>query len=481
MKVSEILPECGVCGITAYADKEISGISCDSQKIEKDFIFAAVKGEKEDGAAYIGEAFERGAAAVLCQEKPEADVPYILVDNVRLRMAEMAAKIYGMPADRLKIVGVTGTNGKTTTATLIKEMIEAATGEPVGFIGTNGCDVGRGMEPGERTTPDACDLHRMFRDMEKNGCRWAVMEVSSHSLSLDRVHGIEFEAGVFTNLTHDHLDFHGTMESYFEAKAKLFTMCRKAVVNIDDKWGEKLMERIKCPAVTYSTEKDEADLTAKNIRLGEKGSNFCVLSVGRLWRAQLPIPGMFSVYNALAAVGAGTALGLGEKEMADALKNTKGVKGRAEVVDLNRDYTVIIDYAHTPDALKNIITALRPVVRGRLITVFGCGGDRDKTKRPEMGRIAGELSDYAIVTSDNPRNEAPGDIINDILPGLETSGGEYAVIENRREAIRAALGLARAGDVVLLAGKGHETYQIIKGRSYDFDERDIVRGYGAGA
>jgi UDP-N-acetylmuramoyl-L-alanyl-D-glutamate--2,6-diaminopimelate ligase len=271
------------------------------------------------------------------------------------------------------------------------------------------------------------------------------------------------------------------MENYFAAKAKLFSMCEKAVINIDDLWGKRLAEQTDCPVITYSSSRDNADITAKNIKLTQRGVSYCALSVGSLWRVQVPVPGMFTVYNSLAAIGAGTALKIDRNSMAEALRATKGVKGRAEVVETGREYEVVIDYAHTPDAMENIITSLRPLVPGRLITVFGCGGNRDKGKRPEMGLIAGELSDHTIVTSDNPRDEAPMEIIRDILPGVEQSGGDFSVIADRREAIRAAMSMAVAGDLVLLAGKGHETYQIIKGRSYHFDEREIVRDYGAGA
>ena len=306
------------------------------------------------------------------------------------------------------------------------------------------------------------------------------MEVSSHALYLDRVYGIGFEVGVFTNLTRDHLDFHKTMEAYGKAKSILFTMCRKGVVNIDDEASKVMIDAATCPIYTYSTEKNEADLCAKSIRLKHDGVDFCALTMNDLERIELGIPGMFSVYNALAAIGTCINLGIDIKNIAHALRDTSGVKGRAEIVPTGRDYTVMIDYAHTPDALENIINTVRGYATGRVVTLFGCGGDRDKTKRPIMGKIASDLSDFVIVTSDNPRTEEPKAIINDILAGMKDAKAPYTVIENRQEAICWAMDNAEKGDIIILAGKGHETYQIFGKNKVHFDEREVVAKHLAG-
>ena len=325
-----------------------------------------------------------------------------------------------------------------------------------------------------RTTPESLELQKLFAEMEKEGATHVIMEVSSHALALSRTYGIEFEVGAFTNLTQDHLDFHRTMEEYCRAKSLLFSQCRKGVINKDDKWGKVIDDSAKCPVMTYSIH-EESDLRAENVKLSEKGVIFTANYKGEKHDIRLAIPGEFSVYNALTAIGITLSLGIPFDDIVKGLVIAKGVSGRAEVVPLTSDYTVIIDYAHTPDGLVNILKTVRGFTKGRLISVFGCGGDRDKTKRPKMGKIAAEMSDIAIVTSDNPRTEEPLAIIDDILEGMKGFEEKYEVVPDRREAIAHAMKIAKEGDVILLAGKGHETYQILKDKTIDFDEHAIVK------
>lgn len=474
MKLREILENVSIKEKTAELDMEITGISYDSRAVKPGDMFVAVTGYESDGHKFINSAVSNGAVCVLCEKKPETDIPYVLCENTRLGLAVASANFFGRPADKMKIIGVTGTNGKTTTTNLIKSILEHCRGAKVGLIGTNNNMIGSEIIPTERTTPESYELQRIFSEMEKAGCEYVVMEVSSHALYLDRVAGFEFELGLFTNLTRDHLDFHKTMEAYGQAKAILFSRCRKGIINIDDEYSQMMLDAARCPVFTFSTEKNEADLIAKDINLKAGGVSFAALTTGKLERVELGIPGMFSVYNALAAISAAICLGIDITEAADALKVSHGVVGRAEVVPTGRDFTVIIDYSHTPDALENIIKTVRGFAKGRVVTLFGCGGDRDKTKRPIMGEIASKLSDFVIVTSDNPRTEEPGAIISDILAGMKHTKSPYTVIENRREAIGWAIKNAHKDDVILLCGKGHETYQIIGKEKRHFDEREVV-------
>jgi len=462
--------------MTSLADLDmcISGISYDSRSTRPGDLFVAVRGFESDGHKYIPMAVQKGAACILCEEAPTLDVPYILTKNTRRALSVVSANFFGHPADEMKIIAVTGTNGKTTTTTLIKKIIEHTTGEKVGLIGTIGNEIGDVFVEAERTTPESYELQKLFREMANSGCKYVVMEVSSHALSLDRVYGVTFEVGVFTNLTQDHLDFHKTMEAYCKAKAILFTQCRKGVVNMDDEASKVMIEAATCPIFTYSAEKDEADLCAKEINLRSDGVTFIALTIGELKKIRMGIPGLFSVYNALAAAAAAMQLGIGLDSIAETLSEKAGVKGRAEVVPTGRDFTVLIDYSHTPDALENILKTVKGFAKGRTVILFGCGGDRDRTKRPIMGKIAVDLADFAIITSDNPRTEEPGAIIDDILEGVKGTNTPYVVIENRREAIGWAIENAEPGDVIILAGKGHETYQIIGREKRHFDEREIV-------
>ncbi|OUQ83670.1 UDP-N-acetylmuramoyl-L-alanyl-D-glutamate--2,6-diaminopimelate ligase [Flavonifractor sp. An10] len=460
-------------------DVECSGICYDTRTMEPGCLFVALPGYKTDGHKYIAQALEQGAAAVLCQHPPEGEGPWLVTPDARAALAAVSANWFGHPARDLTLLAVTGTNGKTTTTYLLKAMLEGVLGARVGLIGTNQNMVGDEVLPAHRTTPESYEVQQLLREMADAGCTHVVMEASSHALVLHRLDGLRFRAGIFTNLTQDHLDFHGTMEAYRDAKGLLFRQSDTAVLNLDDEAGRYFARTVAVPRLTYSERRDEADLTAKNLRLFPDRVEFEAVAEGAISRVRLPIPGGFTVYNALGVLTCGLALGLPLADCADALAKAPGVKGRIEVVPVSADFAVIIDYAHTPDALENILTTVRDFTAGRVICLFGCGGDRDRTKRPQMGAIAGSLADVAVVTSDNPRTEEPEAIIRDILPGLEGTAAEVVVEPDRRAAIRRALSLAKPGDTVVLAGKGHETYQEVGTRVLHLDEREEVAAYFA--
>ena len=460
-------------------DVECSGICYDTRTMEPGCLFVALPGYKTDGHKYIAQALEQGAAAVLCQHPPEGEGPWLVTPDARAALAAVSANWFGHPARDLTLLAVTGTNGKTTTTYLLKAMLEGVLGARVGLIGTNQNMVGEEVLPAHRTTPESYEVQQLLREMADAGCTHVVMEASSHALVLHRLDGLRFRAGIFTNLTQDHLDFHGTMEAYRDAKGLLFRQSDTAVLNLDDEAGRYFARTVAVPRRTYSERRDEADLTAKNLRLFPDRVEFEAVAAGAISRVRLPIPGGFTVYNALGVLTCGLALGLPLADCADALAKAPGVKGRIEVVPVPADFAVIIDYAHTPDALENILTTVRDFTAGRVICLFGCGGDRDRTKRPQMGAIAGSLADVAVVTSDNPRTEEPEAIIRDILPGLEGTAAEVVVEPDRRAAIRRALSLAKPGDTVVLAGKGHETYQEVGTQVLHLDEREEVAAYFA--
>jgi len=474
MKLGELTAGLDILQSHADPELDVTGVSFDSRRTKEGEVFVAIRGFETDGHRYIPAAVKAGARCVVCEEKPEIDVPYILVPNARRALAILSAAWFGHPAKELKIVGVTGTNGKTTTTHLIKTIIETCTGDMVGLIGTNANVFGDVEEEASRTSPESYDLQHLLRRMADAGCKWVVMEVSSHALALDRVYGIEYEVGVFTNLTQDHLDFHKTMEEYLKAKSLLFSQSKKGVINLDDPHAQYLIENAKCPVKTFSEHDVTADIVAKRIKLSADKVEFCVLTIGLLIDVEVGIPSRFTVQNALAAVTAASQLGIDLQCAVRALKNCRGVKGRMEVVPTGRDFTVIIDYAHTPDALQKVLETCRELTKGRLVCLFGCGGAGDPTKRPVMGEIATRLADFTIITWDNPRTEEPGRIIEDILKGVSAPKSRYTVIENRREAIAYALDTAQKDDLIVLAGKGHETYQIIGREKHHFDEREVV-------
>lgn len=473
MKLKDVLRDIPVLEWHASPELEITDVCYDSRKAAPGALFAALRGYETDGHKYIPSALERGAAAVCCEERPERDCSWVRLENTRKALGPMSANLLGRPAEQLQIVGVTGTNGKTTTTHLIRNILETCTGGPVGLIGTNRNYTGKAVYDAVNTTPESRDLQGLFREMRDAGCRYAVMEVSSHALSLDRVEGVPFRVGCFTNLSQDHLDFYGTMEAYLEAKLLLFDRCGAAAVNLDDSAAPRVLERAGERALTFGL-RPEAELRAEDVCLLPDRVEFTAVRGGERCPALLHIPGRFSVYNALAALACCLGLGLDLKDAAAALASCEPVKGRMEVVPTGRDYTVLIDYAVTPDALDNMIRTVRDTAAGRVGVLFGCGGDRDRSKRPKMGRVVAELADYMIITSDNPRTEDPEAIIADILPGLEGLDTPRVVIPDRREAIRWALEHARPGDTLVLTGKGHETYQIVGKTKYHMDEREIV-------
>ena len=462
----------------AQEDLNVEDIAIDSRQVRPGSLFVAICGGAEDGHDYIDTAAERGAVCIVCEKPPKIDIAYVLVSDTHEALGLLAARFYGESAKKLTLIGVTGTNGKTTTTYLLKQLLEKTKGAKVGLIGTNQNMIGDTVLAAERTTPDALSLQRLFFEMVEAGCEYAVMEVSSHALMQKRTAGLHFAVGIFTNLTQDHLDYHGTMETYCDAKAKLFAVCDTAVVNGDDRWTPRLLRDFTGKIVTFGQELTN-DVVAYRPRYDGDRVRFAACSDTDHEETYLMIPGAFSLYNALGVLAAMQTLGVSLPDCAKALKTCTGVRGRCEVVPVPADYTVIIDYAHTPDGLKNILTAVCGFAEERVITVFGCGGDRDRTKRPRMGKIAAALSDFTVLTSDNPRTEDPYAILREVYSGMEDSKTPFAVIEDRREAICFALRSARRGDVVLLCGKGHETYQIIGTTKYPLDEREVVRAYFA--
>lgn len=469
MKLSDILK--GINVKNKYVDKEVADVTQDSRLVEKDFLFICIKGATFDGHSVAEDMLKKGAAAVVVEKDLGLD-NQILVENTRAVYSLICANFFGSPAEKLKLIGLTGTNGKTTTTFLIKQILENV-GKKVGLIGTVQNMVCDEVYPAHYTTPDPHELQLLFRKMVDAGCEYCVMEVSSQALAQGRVAGLHFMIGAFTNLTQDHLDYHKTWENYFLSKRMLFENCDIAVTNLDDENGLKITEGLNCEIKTYSVDNNAADFTAKNVSFASNGIRY-ELVCDRIGRVTCPIPGRFSVYNSLCAASIALSIGIGFEDTIIAIGKSSGVKGRIEVVPTNTDYTVIIDYAHSPDGLENIISSLQEIAKGRVVTVFGCGGDRDATKRPKMGAIAAKLSDFCVVTSDNPRSENPSKIIDDILVGMQGTKTPYQVVENRKEAIAWAMSHAKADDIILLAGKGHETYQILPTGTIHFDEREVI-------
>ena len=451
---------------------EISDVCSDSRKLTPGCAFVCIKGLNFDGHDHAAAALQNGAAVVVCEHDLGLS-NQIVVENSRLAYSIMCGNLFGNPASRMRMIGVTGTNGKTTVTTLIKNILSSL-GLKVGLVGTIQNEIIDEVHPAHKTTPDAYELHQLFAEMEKKGCEFVVMEVSSHALAQYRLGAVNFEIAVFTNLTQDHLDYHKDMEDYFAAKRKLFDMTRTAVINIDDDYGQRLALMVPCEVVTCSTKHKNADFYASDIKCLPTGVEFHLDYNNITSKITFGMPGFFSVENALSAAAACLRAGISLEKVVQGLNANHGVKGRSEIIPTGRDFTVICDYAHSPDGLKNILPSVREYTKGRLITLFGCGGDRDVTKRPIMGEIAAENSDFLIVTSDNPRTEDPVKIIKDILPGVKKHSTEYVVIPDRREAIFYAVSHAKPGDVIVLAGKGHEDYQVLNGKTIHFDEREVV-------
>ena len=477
MKLKELLSGIEVLKTNVNMETEIASVVYDSRKVTPGSLFVAVTGFAADGNRFIPMALEKGAVAVVTAKEPEGDIPYILVESDRLALALIGCNYFDNPAKAMTLIGVTGTNGKTSTTLLLKQLLEKVRGAKVGLIGTMSNLIGDVELPTDRTTPESFELQGLFAQMRSAGCQYVVMEVSSHAIALDRVGGVTFDVAAFTNLTEDHLDFHKTMEHYCDTKAELFARCGKAVGNLDDEWFARITAKAACDVLTTSA-KGSADLRAENLVLKSDGICFDAVYEGKTVQVSLPIPGKFTVYNALTVLGIALQLGVSLEEGAAALRNAVGVKGRVEVVPTpGQPYTVLIDYAHTPDGLENVLSSVRGFCKGRLIAVFGCGGDRDPIKRPIMGKIGVDLADIAVITSDNPRTEVPMAIIEDILKGAQTGDGEYVVVEDRRKAIRYAMDIAQKDDIIVLAGKGHETYQEINGVKHHLDEREEVAAH----
>ena len=470
MRLSQLLKDVEYRG--TVPEEEIRFVTDDSRKAALGCVFVCIKGRQFDGHSAAAQAIAAGAVCVVAEQDTGA-APQIIVENTRKAYALLCAAYFGHPSRMLTLIGVTGTNGKTTTTCLLKGIFDSA-GYTTGLIGTNANMVDQKELPAVFTTPDPWDLQDLFAQMVLAGCSHCFMEVSSQAMDQQRVAGLAFKVGVFTNLTQDHLDYHGTLEAYREAKQTFFSQCETAIVNIDDEAGPQMLQHSSAVPVTYSLSRNDADYTAKNLALRADGVAYELVGRSIIGRVRFGVPGTFSVYNSLAAACTALELGLELPQVMQALEDSKGVKGRMEVVPTDTPYTVIIDYAHSPDGLENILTALRETTAGRLITVFGCGGERDRGKRPIMGKIAAEYSDIVVVTSDNPRSEDPDTIIAEILEGMPKRAHVF-VQPDRRLAIAQALKKAKEGDVVILAGKGQETYQVLASGKIHMDEREIVQ------
>ena len=470
-------------------DIDVHRIQYDSRKVERGDCFVALRGVGTDGHKFVEAAVEQGAKIVVLEQDATLPDSYfmhthvvkVVVPDSRRALALISANYFGLPSRELTMIGVTGTNGKTTTTHLVKSILEAA-GQRVGLIGTIEYKIGDEVIPASHTTPESLELNGMLAQMFKSGCQSVSMEVSSHALHQSRVYGIDYDVAVFTNLTQDHLDYHGTMDEYFKAKKILFDSLSEdavAVTNCDDEWGMKIVSTTKGRTISYGVS-EKADVRATDIRLSMDGTTFKVRSANKEYSVSSPLVGKFNVYNILSAYSTGIALGYEHEKIASGISSVKNVRGRFERIQSPKGWTAIIDYAHTPDALEKCLRTIHDVLpkenRGRIITVFGAGGDRDKTKRPLMGKIAGSLSDIAIVTSDNPRTEDPQQIINEIVAGIPREAAVSREVD-RRTAIHTALQQARAGDIVLIAGKGHEDYQVIGKEKRHFSDREVVQDF----
>lgn len=477
MKLNDIIKGLEVVSIYGDLNIEIENIEYDSRKVNENTLFICIKGFNSDGHKYIESAIKKGAKAFLVQDDVKIEgYTFVKVADTRAAMAVVADNFYNHPSQQLGVIGVTGTNGKTSITTFISEILKNNNKE-VGLVGTIKIFDGKNEVGSSSTTPESVDLQKYFNRMLDNNCDYCAMEVSSHSLVLNRVDATQFKIGIFTNLTPDHLDFHKDLEDYRQAKEKLFYKTSVAnIINIDDEGGRKIYDNIKSleiPAYTYGID-NEADFMAKDINISDKGVSYKLVTPTYEEDVFVPVPGKFTVYNTLAVIAGCYMLNIDKDVIINSLKNTNGVAGRFETVQNDKGISVIVDYAHTPDALENILNTAREFAKGNIITVFGCGGDRDTTKRPLMGAIAQKLSDVCIVTSDNPRTEDPKLIIDDILIGLDKEDKNYKVVIDRKEAIESAVKMAKEKDVVIIAGKGHENYQIIGKVKHHFDDKEIV-------
>src|SRR3954469_19559892 len=482
MQLKNLLAAISPRQVLGPTDRQVESIAYDSRRVQKNGVFVALRGEKSDGHDFIGQAIDKGAVAIVAEraeKHPRATV--VEVENSRTALADLGAAFYGFPVRKLKMAGVTGTNGKTTTTFLIKHICEKA-GLRCGLIGTVRYEIAERVLPAVRTTPESLDLEELLAQMVNAGCKAAAMEVSSHALAQDRVRGLEWDVAVFTNLTQDHLDFHGTMENYFEAKAALFTGLAEqkgktkatAVINIDDRYGARLVDRLekKVPVVTYGMGA-RADFRASNYHAEFGGTSYQLDARGKSYLVRVPLIGRFNVANSMAALAAASSMGISLREAILSLGRSPQVPGRLEAVPAKRQFQIFVDYAHTPDALLNVLKTARELSPRKLIVVFGCGGDRDKQKRPLMGQVADQNADYSIITSDNPRKEDPDAIIAEAEKGFRSS--RYEKITDRAEAIARAIELAQPRDILIIAGKGHEAYQEFADHTVPFDDIQVAK------
>ncbi|WP_408955840.1 UDP-N-acetylmuramoyl-L-alanyl-D-glutamate--2,6-diaminopimelate ligase [Natroniella sp. ANB-PHB2] len=463
---------------------DILGISYDSRRVEFGYLFVAISGFKQDGHDFIEEAIANGAKAIVVEKEididwPQQNVAIIKVDDTRKALAYLSAKFYGYPSKELTVIGVTGTNGKTTTTYLIEETLRNL-GFNTGLIGTIKNKISSQEKESKRTTPEALDLQRMLAEMVKEDVTHVVMEVSSHALELDRVLEIDFDRQIFTNLSQDHLDFHQNFDQYLAAKLKLFKFSENpSIINFDDPRSEQVVMGVRGEVVGYGIDDKKAEIRAKKIQINQKGVSYLLQVDEEKLTINLNLTGRFNVYNSLAAIGTVYSLGVELEDIKKGIEATKGVPGRFQLIDEGQDFGVIVDYAHAPAGMKNVLKTADEITEGRKIIIFGCGGDRDRKKRPIMGRIGVELADFAIVTSDNPRSEEPLEIIEEIEVGIKEEGNvegeDYIIIEDRATAIKRGIELAQKDDLVIIVGKGHETYQEIKGKILEFDDRKVAR------
>lgn len=477
MLLGELLKDIpGIVSTQGDMDVEIGSLILNSREKSDKGLFFCISGAKFDAHAFAGQALENGCVAlVVSHPLSQYTVPQVVVQNVRSAMAYLAGAFFGHPARQLKLIGVSGTKGKTTTSYLVKAIMEKA-GYKMGLIGTTGNMIGDEHLHSNLTTPDPIDLHRCFRQMVDAGVQAVSMEVSAHAIDMCRLDGLTFEAACYTNLSQDHLDYFHTMENYFETKKRFFIegQVLNAALNADEDTTVAILDDLKVPYLTYGISAN-ADLFARDIEISENGVDFSIQLRGvEEMDIHMQMTGMFNVYNALAAASLAMIEGIDKEAIREGLSSVKAVPGRIEMLETGTVYKVILDYSHSPDALENILKTVRTFTKKRVIVLFGCGGDRDHGKRPMMGEIGGRLADFSILTSDNPRTENPDAILEAIEEGMKPTHGEYTIIENRREAIRYALKMGREGDVIILAGKGHETYQDVMGVKRPFDEKVVV-------
>lgn len=464
--------------IQGNLDIDIDNVEFDSRLVKDNGLFLCIDGAVLDGHTYIPQAIEKGAIALIV-EKEVNDIPdNITVIRVKKSMdimSELAINFYQNPSQDIPLIGVTGTNGKTTTANLMAKIFEYY-GKKVGVLGTLENRIGDKRYTSTLTTPQSLDLQKLFTEMKKEHVDYIAMEVSSHALAMNRVNGCKYDVGVFTNLSLDHLDYHKNMEEYLLAKARLFTLCKYGVINIDDEASKKIIDVATCEIVTYAIDK-EADFRASDITMDDMGISYSLHYDGKEYSVKFGVPGRFNVYNTLACIATCVQLGIPINTCLESLASMGFVKGRFEPIVTDRGFTAIVDYAHTPDGLENVLATIKEYVKGKAITVFGCGGDRDNSKRSVMGKVAGNYSDYCVVTSDNPRTENPESILDQIEVGIVETGCKYIKMVDRKEAIEHAIDVAKEDDVILIAGKGHENYQILGHEKIHFDDAEIVKEY----